>query len=199
MGKRDPRVDAYSRKAAPFARPILTEIRETVHASCPDVDEAMKWSFPHFVYKGVLCSMASFKAHAALGFWKGELVLGRRRGAGAMGHFGRLTKLSDLPSRKTLAGYVKKAVTLNELGVKEPREPRTAAPKTLKVPADLSAVLAKDRKARAGFDALSPSHKREYLEWITEAKADETRARRLAQAIAWMAEGKSRNWKHERR
>jgi hypothetical protein len=99
---------------------------------CPDVEEAMKWSFPHFVYKGMLCSMASFKEHAALGFWKGELVLGRGRGAGAMGHFGRLTKLSDLPSKKALAGYVKKAVTLNELGVKAPRQPRKAAPKTLK-------------------------------------------------------------------
>jgi hypothetical protein len=199
MGKRDPRVDAYIKKAAPFARPILTEIRETVHASCPDVEEAMKWSFPHFVYKGMLCSMASFKEHAALGFWKGALVLGRGRGAGAMGHFGRLTKLSDLPSKKTLAGYVKKAATLNELGVKEPREPRKPAPKTPKVPADLAAALAKDSKAQAGFEGLSPSHKREYLEWIGEAKADETRARRLAQAIAWMADGKSRNWKYERR
>jgi uncharacterized protein YdeI (YjbR/CyaY-like superfamily) len=197
MGKRDRRVDAYIRKAAAFARPILTEIREAVHGSCPDVEEAMKWSFPHFVYKGMLCSMASFKEHAALGFWKGELVLGRGRDAGAMGHFGRLTKLSDLPSKKALAGYVKKAVALNELGVKAPREPRKAAPKTMKVPADLSAALARDKKARAGFDALNPSHKREYLEWITEAKADATRQRRLAQTLEWLAEGKSRNWKYE--
>ena len=99
MGKRDPRVDAYIKKAAPFAQPILTEIRETVHASCPDVEEAMKWSFPHFVYKGMLCSMASFKEHAALGFWKGSLVTGGPRGVDAMGHFGRLTKRSDLPSK----------------------------------------------------------------------------------------------------
>ena len=199
MGKREPAVDAYIKKAALFARPILAEIRETVHAACPDVEEAMKWSFPHFVYKGVLCSMASFKQHAALGFWKGELVLGRGRGADAMGHFGRLTKLSDLPSKKALAGYVRKAVELNELGVKQPRAPRKAPPTALKVPAVLSAALAKDREVKAGFDALSPSHKREYVEWITEAKSDETRARRLAQAVAWMAEGKSRNWKYEKR
>jgi uncharacterized protein YdeI (YjbR/CyaY-like superfamily) len=199
MGSKDPRVDAYIAKSAPFARPILTHIRKVVHAGCPDVEEAMKWSFPHFMHKGMLCSMASFKEHTALGFWKGELVLGRGRGADAMGHFGRLTELSDLPSKKALAGYVRKAATLNELGVKEARKPRKTAPTALKTPANLSAALAKDRKARAGFDALSPSHRREYIEWITEAKADATRARRLAQAIAWMAEGKSRNWKYERR
>jgi uncharacterized protein YdeI (YjbR/CyaY-like superfamily) len=199
MGKRDPRVDAYIKKAAPFARPILTTIRETVHASCPDVEEAMKWSFPHFVYKGVLCSMASFKQHAALGFWKGDLVLGRPRGADAMGHFGRLTKVSDLPAKRTLAGYVKKAVELNEQNVKVSRAPRNAAPRAVKVPAALAAALEKRSKASAGFDALSPSHKREYIEWITDAKGDDTRARRLAQAIAWLAEGKSRNWKYEQR
>ena len=199
MGSRDPRVDAYIRNAAPFAQPILTTIRDTVHASCPDVEEAMKWRFPHFLYKGMLCSMASFKQHAAFGFWKGSLVTGGPRSADAMGHFGRLTKASDLPSKKVLAGYIRKAALLNEQGVKEPRVKRKAPPKTLTIPADLSAAFKKSQKAQAGFDALSPSHKREYLEWITEAKGAETRARRLAQAIEWMAEGKSRNWKYERR
>ena len=198
MGTRDPRVDAYVKNAAPFAQPILTTIRDTVHTSCPDVEEAMKWSFPHFLYKGMLCSMASFKQHAAFGFWKGSLVTGGPRSADAMGHFGRLTKTSDLPSKKILAGYIKKAALLNEQGVKEPRAKRKAAPKALTIPADLAAAFKKSKKAQAGFDALSPSHKREYLEWITEAKGAETRARRLAQAIEWMAEGKSRNWKYER-
>jgi uncharacterized protein YdeI (YjbR/CyaY-like superfamily) len=199
MGTKDPRVDAYISNAAPFAQPILAKIRETVHASCPDVEEAMKWSFPHFLYNGMLCSMASFKQHAAFGFWKGSLVTGGPRSADAMGHFGRLTKTSDLPSKKVLAGYIKKAALLNEQGVKEPRAKRKAAPKALTIPADLAAAFKKSKQAQAGFDALSPSHKREYLEWITEAKGAETRARRLAQAIEWMAEGKSRNWKYERR
>jgi uncharacterized protein YdeI (YjbR/CyaY-like superfamily) len=199
MGTKDPRVDAYISNAAPFAQPILVTIRETVHASCPDVEEAMKWSFPHFLYKGMLCSMASFKQHAAFGFWKGSLVTGGPRSADAMGHFGRLTKTSDLPSKKVLAGYIKKAALLNEQGVKEPRAKRKPAPNVPTIPADLSAAFKKSKKAQAGFDALSPSHKREYLEWITEAKGAETRARRLAQAIEWMAEGKSRNWKYERR
>jgi uncharacterized protein YdeI (YjbR/CyaY-like superfamily) len=199
MGKRDPRVDAYIAKAAGFAQPILTEIRETVHASCPDVEEEMKWSFPHFVYKGVLCSMAAFTQHAAFGFWKGSLVLGRGKNADAMGQFGRITKRSDLPSKNILAGYIRKAAALNEQGVKAPRAPKSAAPKIAKAPADLAAALKKSKKAQAGFDGLSPSHKREYIDWITEAKSDETRARRLAQAIEWMAEGKSRNWKYERK
>jgi hypothetical protein len=199
MSTRDPRVDAYIKKAAPFAQPILIDIRETVHAACPDVSEEMKWSFPHFVYKGMLCSMAAFTQHAAFGFWKGSLVLGRERDADGMGHFGRITKRSDLPSKKVLAAYVKKAAALNEQGVKAPRAKRVAAPKTVKVPALLAAALAKNAKARSGFDALPPSHKREYIEWIAEAKGEETRARRLAQTLAWVAEGKSRNWKYERR
>jgi uncharacterized protein YdeI (YjbR/CyaY-like superfamily) len=197
MGKKDPRVDAYIKKAAPFAQPILVTIRETVHASCPGVEETMKWNFPHFVYKGVLCGMASFKQHAALGFWKGALVTGGPRSADAMGHFGRLTQVSDLPSKTALAGYVRKAAALNEQGVKVPRAPRKA-PKPVKVPADLAAALKKNKKAGAGFEAMSPSHQREYIEWITEPKTEATRGRRLAQAIEWMAEGKSRNWKYEK-
>jgi uncharacterized protein YdeI (YjbR/CyaY-like superfamily) len=159
----------------------------------------MKWRFPHFAYKGLLCGMASFKAHAALGFWKGSLVTGGPRGVDAMGHFGRITKRSDLPSKKVLAGYIKKAVALNEQGVKVPRAPKTVAPKLVQVPADLRATLQQNTHAQAGFNALSPSHKREYIEWITEAKTDDTRARRLTQTIEWVAKGKSRNWKYERK
>ena len=198
MGKRDPKVDAYIRKAAPFAQPILADIRETVHEACPEVEEAMKWSFPHFLYKGMLCSMASFKAHAAFGFWKGSLVTGGPRSEDAMGHFGRITKRSDLPSKKALSALVKKAAALNDQGIKEPRAPkRPAAP--VKTPALLTTAFKTNAKARTGYDAMSPSHKREYIEWITEPKSDETRSRRLAQALEWMAEGKSRNWKYERR
>ena len=199
MGTRDPRVDAYIRNAAPFAQPILTTIRETVHASCPDVEEAMKWRFPHFLYKGMLCSMASFKQHAAFGFWKGSLVTGGPRGVDAMGHFGRLTTAVRSSVEEGPRRLHQEGGALNEKGVKAPRAPRKPAPKAVTVPADLAAAFKKSKKAQAGFDALSPSHKREYLEWITEAKGAETRARRLAQAIEWMAEGKSRNWKYERR
>src|SRR5689334_6431255 len=186
MGKRDPKVDAYIRKAAPFAQPILTDIRDTVHDACPDVDEAIKWSFPHFMYKGMLCSMASFKAHAAFGFWKGSLVTGGPRSEDAMGHFGRITKRSDLPSKKALSALIKKAAALNDAGIKEPRAPKRA-PAPVKTPAILAAALKANQKAKAGYDAMPPSHKREYIEWITEAKTDGTRARRLAQALEWMA------------
>jgi uncharacterized protein YdeI (YjbR/CyaY-like superfamily) len=159
----------------------------------------MKWRFPHFVYKGMLCGVAAFKNHAALGFWKGELVLGRGRGDDAMGRFGRITRRSDLPSAAALRALIKKAAALNEQGVKVPRSLKKPAPKSVRVPPALAAALGKDKKAYAGFAGLSPSHKREYIEWITEARTDETRSRRLTQAIEWMAEGKSRNWKYERR
>ncbi len=200
MGKKDPRVDAYIAKAGDFAKPILTRLRDAVHAACPDVEEAMKWSFPHFMYKGMLCSMASFKEHAAFGFWKGSLVVGAdSKNAEAMGQLGRLTAVSDLPSKPVLANYIRKAVALNDEGVKVARVARRAAPKPLRVPADLASALSKSKKAHAAFAGFSPSHKREYLEWITEAKSAETRARRLQTAIEWIAEGKSRNWKYERR
>jgi len=199
MGKKDPRVDAYIANAGDFAKPILTRLRDAVHTACPDVEEAMKWSFPHFLYKGMLCSMASFKEHAAFGFWKGSLILGdASKNAEAMGQLGRLTTLSDLPPKAVLASYIKKAVALNDEGVKVPRVTKRASPKVLRVPADLEAALNKSKKAHATFAGFSPSHKREYLEWIGEAKSAETRARRLQTAIEWMAEGKSRNWKYTR-
>jgi hypothetical protein len=199
MGTRDPRVDAYIAKAAGFARPILTELREAVHAACPAVEEDMKWSFPHFMYKGMLCSMAAFTQHTAFGFWKGSLVMGdKAKRREAMGHLGRITKRSDLPSSRVLSGYIKKAAALNDEGVKIARVPKRTAPTSARPPADLAAALKKSRKALATFTGFTPSHKREYIEWITEAKSDGTRARRLATAIEWMATGKARHWKYRK-
>jgi uncharacterized protein YdeI (YjbR/CyaY-like superfamily) len=201
MGTRDARVDAYIEKAAPFAKPILTHIRTAVHAGCPDVEEAMKWSFPHFMYKGILCSMAAFKAHCALGFWKGSLLEqtgGDTRSKDAMGQFGRLTSVADLPGEKTLVALVKRAAALNDDGVKVPRRPKTPQPPP-RTPADLLAALKKNKKALAAFEAFAPSHKREYITWITEARSDDTRRSRLETAVQWIAEGKSRNWKYERK
>lgn len=200
MGSRDPRIDAHIAKSADFARPILEHLRETVHAACPDVEETMKWSFPHFMYHGILCSMASFKEHCTFGFWKGSLIVGDNGGSAeqAMGQFGRITTRSDLPPKRVLVGYIRQAMKLNEDGVQAPARRKTGAAKPVAIPDDLSVALERNRKARAAFDAFSPSHQREYIEWITEAKRDETRQRRIGQALEWIAEGKSRNWKYER-
>jgi uncharacterized protein YdeI (YjbR/CyaY-like superfamily) len=200
MGKKDPRIDAYIAKSADFAKPILTHLRELVHAACPEVEETMKWSFPNFIYKGMFCSMASFKAHCAFGFWKASLIFGKGNSAagddkGSMGHFGRLTALSDLPKDKELLAYIKEAVRLNDAGISKAR-PRPKAKKELVVPNYFTLALKKNKKALAAFEDFSYSHKKEYLEWITEAKTDETRQRRIATALEWMAEGKSRNWKY---
>ena len=194
MPTTDPRIDAYIANAADFAQPILRHIREVVHSTCPEVEETMKWRNPSFLYKGMLCGMAAFKAHVGFGFWKGSLILEGNRDA--MGHFGRITSLSDLPSRKVLAGYVRRAMQLNEEGVTSPSRMRRTPKPPARVPADLAAALRKNRKAAAAFEAMSPSHRREYIEWITEARTDATRQRRLATAIEWIAEGKSRNWKY---
>jgi uncharacterized protein YdeI (YjbR/CyaY-like superfamily) len=198
MAKRDPRIDDYIAKAPEFARPILTHLREVVHAACPEVEETMKWSRPHFEYKGLLCGMSAFKEHCAFGFWKGSLIVeGGNESDDGMGQFGRITKLSDLPSKKVLSGYVKKATKLNEDGVKSPTraKPKTPKPDPV-VPADLAAALTANPAARATFEKFSPSHKREYIEWITEAKTEATRNRRIETTIQWLAEGKPRNWKY---
>lgn len=198
MGKKDPRVDSYIDSAGDFAKPILKRLRAAVHAACPGVEEAMKWSFPHFMYKGMLCSMASFKEHAAFGFWKGSLVLGdKSKNAEAMGQLGRLTTVADLPPNAVLNAYVKKAVALNDDGVTVARVRRTA-PNGVRVPPELAAALKKSAKAHATFSAFSPSHKREYVEWITEAKSAATRERRVKTAIEWISVGKARNWKYMR-
>lgn len=200
MGKRSEQVDAYIADAAEFARPILEYLRDLVHATCPEVEEALKWRAPHFLYKGMFCHMAAFKAHCAFGFWKGSIVVGgEEAGESGMGQFGRITKLSDLPSKKVLVGYLKEAMRLNEEGVKSPARDRgKGKPKAeVVVPDDLSRALEGNARAQAAFEGFPPSHKREYIEWITSAKTQATRDRRLQTALEWMAEGKSRNWKYE--
>ncbi len=197
MGTRDPRVDAYIERSAPFAQPILEHIRSVMHEACPDVEETMKWSMPHFMYHGMLGGMSAFKAHCAFGFWKGTLIVPEQEEA-AMGQFGRIESIKDLPPRRKFVGYVKKAMKLNEEGVAAPRAARSRPKKPLPMPSDLAKALGRNRKARATFDAFPPSHRREYIEWITEAKREDTRARRVDQAVEWMADGKSRNWKYQK-
>ena len=192
----DPRIDAYIAKAKPFARPILERIRSAVHAGCPEVTETIKWSMPAFEYRGPLAGMAAFKAHCVFGFWKGALMktTPKDKASEAMGQFGRFESVADLPSHTALVRMVKEAVALNDAGV---RVPRTTKPKpALKAPAYMLAAIRKNKKARQHYEGLSSSCKREYIEWITEAKTDETRTRRLATAVQWIAEGKSRNWKY---
>ena len=198
MSQRDPRVDAYVAKSPGFAQPILAWLRETVHTACPDAQETMKWSVPHFEYHGILCSMAAFKQHCAFGFWKGRLLLddtGRQHEA--MGDFGRITTLKDLPTRAALGKLIKQAMRLNEQGASAPKSPPKKAKPELAVPADFAAALKAAPKAHQHFEAFTPGKRREYLDWIVEAKRAETRQRRIAQAVQWLAEGKSRHWKYE--
>jgi uncharacterized protein YdeI (YjbR/CyaY-like superfamily) len=200
MPKIDRRIDAYIAKSAEFAQPILKHLRQVVHAGCPDVEETVRWSMPAFMYKGPLAGMAAFKQHCTFGFWKGSLLADRGLPQGAeaaMGHFGRITSLSDLPDDRLLIRLVKDAAALNDRGIKVPRR-KPPTDRKLTVPSFLKQALGKNKKARATFDGFSYSNKKEYVEWLVEAKTDETRKRRLDTALLWMAEGKSRNWKYER-
>ena len=197
MTSPDPRVDAYIAKSADFARPILEEIRARVHAACPQVEETIKWGMPSFVHAGaILCGMAAFKQHASFGYWKHALVMGEAERDG-MGSYGRLACVRDLPPKARMQADLRKAMRLNEDGVKPER--RKSAPRPApEVPDELASALEKNKAAKATFDAFAPGCRREYIEWIVEAKREETRAKRLAQALEWMAQGKRRNWKYER-
>lgn len=201
MIKKDARIDSYISKSADFAKPILIHLRELVHLSCPEVEEKIKWGFPHFDYKGMMCSMASFKKHCAFGFWKASLMKDKRLIANAesetaMGHYGKITSLKNLPSDKKIIAHIKEAMMLNEKGIKLPAKKVTAVNNETLVPDYFLKQLKKNKKAFTTFEKFSPSHKREYIEWITEAKTDETKNRRMQTAIEWMVEGKSRNWKY---
>jgi uncharacterized protein YdeI (YjbR/CyaY-like superfamily) len=198
MPTTDPRVDAYIAKSAPFAQPILTHLRKLVHKACPDVVENIKWGFPFFEYNGPLCNMAAFKAHCGFGFWKAKLIpdpKGLLAGEGA-GSMGKISNLKDLPSDKIILDFIKVAMQLNADGVKAPAV-KKAPKKDIPVPEDVIKVLAKNKKAAATFEAFSPSHRREYLEWIVEAKTEQTRTKRIATMLEWLAEGKARNWKYQ--
>jgi hypothetical protein len=202
MGTRDDRVDAYIARSAYFARPILTYLRALVHDACPDVTETIKWGFPHFERDGVLCSMASFKAHCAFGFWHAEMraLADSRPGSdAAMGQFGRITTLADLPKDAKLAALIRKAAALNAAGVKSVRAPSTRPKAPPDVPKDLAEALRRNRGALEHFTAMSASHRREYIEWLVGAKRDETRRKRLATAVEWIGEGKSKEWKYRGR
>lgn len=199
MKRESAEVTAYIEKAAPFAQPILKRVRKAFLKAHPEIAETIKWGFPHFEYKGIVGSMAAFKQHVSWGFWKAKLMDDPQGilapvGETSMGG-SKVMKLADLPSEAVLVDYVRRAVQLNEEGVKVER--RAPAPKgALEVPDDLAAALKKNRAAAKTFEGFATSQKREYVDWITEAKQDATRKKRLETAVEWMSEGKARHWKY---
>ena len=204
MPTKDKRIDAYIAKAQPFAKPILTHLRELVHKACPDCEETLKWSMPSFIYNGkILAGVASFKQHAVFGFWNQKLMKDPQglfqAPDTAMGSIGRLTDISDLPKDRVLLSYIKESMRVIDSG--ETRQPKHPPKKKepLATPDFLTKALKSNTAARKQFEAFSPSKKREYVEWLTEAKTEATREKRLEQALEWIAEGKGRNWKYERK
>ena len=198
MSSHDPRIDAYIARSAEFARPILEHLRAVVHAACPEVEESLKWSMPFFSYKNApMCMMAAFNQHCGFGFWLSRQVVGDTAEDG-MGQFGKLVSLKDLPSRKELTAHIRKAMLLNEAGVKLAR-PKAAAKPAPTLPDDLAALFVQKQHAtaRKTYAAFGPGAQREYVDWIDEAKTDATRQKRIATTLEWLAEGKRRNWKYE--
>jgi len=204
MPATDARVDAYIAKSADFAQPILSHLRQLVHKGCPGVTETVKWGMPFFEYGGeIVCNMAGFKEHCSFGFWKASLLKDpegvlKVKNRNSMGHLDRITSLKDLPADKILVPLIKEAALMNEQGIKKPGPAKKALKAALPEPAELTTALKKNKKARTAFDAFPPSHRREYIEWITEAKTEGTREKRIATTVEWLLEGKSRNWKYQK-
>lgn len=202
MPKTDEWIDQYIEKSADFAKPILNHLRKLVHEACPDVVETKKWSFPHFDYKGMLCSMASFKNHCSFGFWKQSLMedkqlLKANREQGGMGSFGKITSLEDLPNDEQIVAYIQEAMELNDADIKVPARIKPEK-KELIIPEDLIVELEKNEAANLCFEKFSYSNKKEYVEWISDAKTEVTRNQRLTTTLEWLTEGKARNWKYEK-
>ena len=202
MADASKQVDKYIREAPEFARPILERIRKSFHKGCPDVEEAIKWGIPYFIHHGMLGGMAAFKKHVGFGFWRTnelpdpEQLFETGTGAKQSMCTAKVETLKGLPTQKILVEYVKRAVALNEAGpAKAKQSKKTVSTRT---PADLASLLKQNKKAKSTFDGLAPSHKRDYIEWITEAKRDATRHKRLQTTIEWLSEGKRRNWKYEK-
>ncbi len=195
----DPRIDAYIERSQDFAKPILEHIRTLVHEACPAIEEKMKWSMPHFDFKGPVCNMAAFKQHCAFGFWKQQILeheaINSERNT--LSTFGKIASLDDLPEDRVIIELVQKAVELNEKGIKVPQK-KAVEKRALDVPEVLLEALAGNEKAAETFDNFPPSSKRDYAEWIADAKTEATREKRLATTIEWLSEGKRRNWKYEK-
>ncbi len=200
MGKKDERVDAYIAKAEPFARPILKKVRTLFHKGCPDLEETIKWGAPSFQYKGMLGGMASFRQHVSYGFWKARLMSDPagilKTAPGASNFSFKASSIKNLPPEKTLVAYVQEARRINDEGIKAPPKKR-GSQRVIEVPDYFRTALNKNRKARATFESFPYSKRRDYVDWLTEAKREATRDKRLATAIEWLQEGKSRNWKYE--
>lgn len=197
----NPLIDTFIQKAQPFAQPILIYLREVVHEACPQIEEKIKWGMPHFDYKGeMLCNMAAFKKHCAFGFWKAALMndktlLYNAQTETAMGHLGKITSIKDLPSKAKLMAYIKEAMQLNDAGIKVPKLKKESI--ELPTPKELQEVLNENKTAKLVWDKFAPSHKKEYIQWIVEAKTDATKQKRILQALEMMQKGKHKNWKYD--
>ena len=195
---RDPGIDAYIARAQPFAKPILEKVRERVHAVVPEVEEALKWSMPAYTVGGkILLITAAFKAHAALNFWRGQELRTDKANADAMGQFGKLESVADLPSDAELDRLIREAAEVAK-SAPAPRKTKHAPKPAPGMHPEFAAALAKAPKAKAALDGFPPSAQRDYLEWIADAKQDATRHKRIATAVEWLSEGKRRNWQYER-
>ena len=203
MAKTDPKIDVYISKSEPFAKLILNHLRLLIHKTCPEAMEKIKWSFPHFDYKGeMMCSMAAFNKHCAFGFWKAALMKDAAKmkdgNEEAMGHYGKLTSLKDLPTDKVIIAHIKEAMKLTDDGIKLPAR-KKAITIELKIPDELASALSKNKKAKIAFENFSPSHRKEYIMWINEAKMALTKEKRIAKTIEMLIDGKSLNSKYERK
>lgn len=196
-----PSVTNYIEKAAPFAQPVLHYLRSLIHKTCPQIEECIKWGFPHFTYKNeIVCSFAAFKQHCAFTFWRAGVITSLAEIAinnEGMGQLGKIKSKLDLPNENQLVNCIIEAIQLIEKGVKPAKSAKQKNNEPIILPAYFSSLLAEFPTAKEKFLSMSNSHQKEYVEWITEAKTETTRNTRMQTCIKWVLEGKGRNWQYQ--
>src|SRR5438270_1264994 len=168
-------------------RPILVRLRRIFRQASPKLEEAIKWGVPCYLFKGPVGGFAAYKQHVSWGLWKSralndpEGLLGR--GVSVMA--GKITKVSEIPPAAKIIALIEQVIALNEAGIKSPKPPEP------ELPADFAAAMKKAGKAARHYAAFTPARKWQYVNWVTQAKRAETRAKRIEIAVERIGEGKT--------
>jgi hypothetical protein len=195
------RINLYIAELPDWQRKHLVRVRQLIHSTEERIEEAWRGNAPHFDHQGSLIGMHAFKSCVSIWFHKGASL---KDGHG-------LFKLTEKDAEREVRKYkIHEGESINEKAfldlLKQALKVNAAqaggaetkpTSRALVVPSDMEQVLRKDEQAWAQWEGLAASHKREYVEWITDAKQDETRKRRLAKALEMIRDGQAKNDLHK--
>lgn len=196
MNEASENITAYIEKATPEFKEVMIALRSVLNNPNFDIKEDWKWGAPNFNNEGMICWLAHFRNHVGMNFFKGTLIKDKYN---LFTHYreekgNRQLKFSDINQiiPEQIEYYIEEAIKLNQENIKVVKKEIDTS-----LPLDLETELNNNPKAKMFFESLAPSYKRDYIEWIEEAKREATRTKRLATTMEWLSEGKKKNWKYE--